>query len=215
MAAASATRVTRHPERQRHEIADLHAILDAGTVAHLGLCRDDGPVVLPLLYARDGNRLLLHGSTGAGVLRLAAQMPVVVEVTLLDGLVFAGTVFNLSANCRSAVIFGRCSILEGAEKMRALRLLVDRLMPGRWDELGSPSAKEVAATAVLALPLDQTSVKVRSGPPLDDPAPEVWRGVLPVSTAAEAAVPAPGSQDLPVPASLTAAAARIRAAVSG
>lgn len=207
------TRLTRHPERQRHERAELYAVLDSGTVAHLAVCRDDGPVVLPLLYARDGDRLLLHGSTGAGALRLAAQARVAVEVTLLDGLVFADNVFDLSANYRSAVIFGCCAALDGNEKLAALHLLVDRLMPGRWAEVGPPSPKEVAATLVLALPLDHASVKSRTGPPLDTESAGVWRGVLPLTVTAGEPLPAAGSEELSLPASVLAAGARLQGGV--
>lgn len=203
------TRLTRLPQRQVEDASALCAVLDAGTVAHLALSRDDGPVVLPVLYARDRDRLLLHGSTGSDIFRLAAGgAPVSVCVTLLDGLVFAASLFDSSANYRSAVVFGRCSVLAGAEKIHGLRVLSEHLMPGRWAEVGEPTAKDLAATCVLALPLDVFSVKVRSGPPLDAPQDGIWRGVLPIRAATDEPV-ADGAGGQPVPASLRAAAARL------
>jgi uncharacterized protein len=163
----------------------MHALLDEAMVAQLAVNRANAPLVLPVLYARDGNRLLLHGSTGAGALRLAAQGAAVsVAVTILDGLVFASTMFNASANYRSVVVFGRCTALAGEEKIHALWCLSEHLMPGRWEEVPSPTPKELAATQVLSLPLDRYSMKARQGGPLDDVTPGVWSGVLPVQMVA-------------------------------
>lgn len=209
VALSARTAVNRHPERQVHDRQALYAVLDAGVVAHLAVNRDDGPVVLPILYARDDDRLLLHGSTAAGALRLAAEgRPVAVGVTLLDGLVFAATMFNASANYRSAVVLGRCSVVPEEEKAGALRVLSEHLMPGRWAEVGEPNAKELAATLVLALPLAEASVKVRTGPPADDPVDGAWRGVLPVRVVPGPPVAAPGTTEA-VPASVRTTAARL------
>ena len=165
------------------------------------------PVVLPLLHARDGDRLLLHGSTGGGLLRAAADgAPISVAVTVVDGLVLALSMFDSSANYRSAVIFGRCRPVPTGGKLAALRALSERLLPGRWDEVRRPTAKELAATVVLELPLDEASVKVRSGPPAvhedDDaeggPATAApgaqgpWCGVVPLAVVPGDPVPAPG-----------------------
>jgi uncharacterized protein len=181
------TRVHRLRERQVRDRATLHEILDAGLVAHLAACLDDGPALLPVAYARDGERLLLHGSTGAGLLRAAADgAPIAVAVTHVDGLVFAGSVFDSSMNYRSAVIFGTARVLRGEERVAALRTLSEHLMPGRWDEVRPPTAREVAATLVLALPLEEASVKVRAGGPTPDPAGDrtTWAGVLPLAPCA-------------------------------
>jgi len=210
------TKLTRLPYRQVTDRTVLHAVLDAGIVAHVALTTDHGPVVLPVGYAREGDRLLLHGSTGAGLLRDAADgAQLAVAVTLLDGLVYARSLFDSSMNYRSVVVFGRASRLHGEEKLAALRLLSDRLMPGRWDEVRPPTTKELAATLVLAVGLDEVSVKVRSGPPSDDepvPDPEtVWAGELPLRTVADDPVPAPDvPAGLAAPPSLAMAASRVR-----
>jgi hypothetical protein len=200
----------------------LHAVLDAGIVAHVALTTDRGPVVLPVGYARDGDRLLLHGSTGAGLLREAADgAHLAVAVTLLDGLVYARSLFDSSMNYRSVVVFGRASKLHGDDKLAALRRLSDKLMPGRWDEVRPPTMKELAATLVLEVALDEVSVKARSGAPSDDePVTEqeiatVWAGELPLRTVPGEPVRAPDvPAALPVPPSLGAAAARVDRSVA-
>jgi nitroimidazol reductase NimA-like FMN-containing flavoprotein (pyridoxamine 5'-phosphate oxidase superfamily) len=215
MTAPATTRVTRLPDRQCFDRAALDDVLDSALVAHVALVRSDGtPVVLPLLHARDGDRLLLHGSTGGGLLRAAAAgAPVAVGVTVVDGLVLAKSMFDSSANYRSAVVFGRCRPVPEARKLEALRVLSERLLPGRWAEVRPPTAKELAATLVLELSLGEASVKMRSGPPsdhedeLDDEtviAPGSgtdWWGVVPLTTVA--GPPAPGVPDgTPLPASV-------------
>src|SRR5919199_1244365 len=183
------TRITRLAERQREDREALHEVLDSALVAHVAVVRDGVPVVLPLLHARDGERLLLHGSTGGGLLReAAAGAPVTVAVTVVDGLVVADSLFESSANYRSAVVFGRCSVVPAEGRLDALRALSDRLLPGRWEEVREPTPKELAATLVLELPLDHSSVKVRTGPPSPfdataAPPPEgvpLWWGVVPL-----------------------------------
>lgn len=209
------TRLTRLPALQARDRQTLDEVLDAGLVAHVGACADGVPLVLPVAYARDGDRLLLHGSTGAGLLRRAAAgAPLAVAVTLLDGLVFAGSLYDSSMNYRSAVVFGPATPVPDAAKIRALRLLSDRLMPGRWDEVRPPTRRELAATLVLALPLEEASVKVSAGPPGDsgDPAadPGTWVGVLPLRLVAGAPEPAPDlPAAVPVPPSLGAASRRV------
>jgi len=219
------TRLTRLPYRQVTDRGALHAILDAGLVAHVALTTDHGPVVLPVGYARDGERLLLHGSTGAGLLREAADgAQLAVGITLLDGLVYARTLFDSSMNYRSVVVFGRATALRDEEKLAGLRLLSERLMPGRWDEVRPPTAKELAATLVLAVALDEVSVKMRTGPPSDDEpaageqvtgAGAVWAGELPFHTVAGRPVPAPDvPAGLPVPPSLAVAARLVERSAS-
>lgn len=215
------TRVTRLPYRQVTQRHVLDEVLDAGLVAHVALCVDGEPVVLPLGYARDGDRLLIHGSTGGGLLRAAAAgAPIAVGVTLVDGLVYARSLFDSSMNYRSVVVFGRARSLPAAEKARAMRLLSERLMPGRWDEVREPTAKELAATLVLELPLDEASVKVRTGPPSEEDPPEpappgrprAWAGVLPLHTVAGDPVAAPDVEaGIVEPESLETARRRIAA----
>ena len=186
------TRVHRLRDRQVRERAMLNEILDTGLVAHVAVCRGGEPLLLPVAYARDGDRLLLHGSTGAGLLRAAATgAPIAVSVTHIDGLVFAHSIFDSSMNYRSAVIFGTAHVLDGAERLAALRALSDHLMPGRWEEVRPPTSRELAATLVLALPLDEVSVKVRTGGPSgSDEDTGTWAGVLPLAMRAGEPVPA-------------------------
>jgi nitroimidazol reductase NimA-like FMN-containing flavoprotein (pyridoxamine 5'-phosphate oxidase superfamily) len=178
------TRVRRLPELAVRERATLHAVLDAGRVAHLAIVDGDQPYALPVAYARDGERVLVHGSTGSRLFRrLAAGTPACLTVTLLDGLVLARSAFESSMNYRCAMVLGRLVPLDGTAKLAALARLAEHLLPGRWAQIRPPSAKELAATLVLALPLDECSVKISAGPP-DDPADDldrpVWAGVVPI-----------------------------------
>lgn len=187
------TRVGRHAERQRTDRAELHALLDDALVATVSAVRDGEPFVLPMAVARDGERLLLHGSSGAGLLGvLAAGASVAVCVTRVDALVYARSVFDSSMNYRSAVVFGVPTVLEGEEQLRGLEALTAHLMPGRWQEVPPPTRKELAATLVLSLPLDEASVKVRDGGAsgAEADAPGVWAGLVPVTRQLGAAVPA-------------------------
>lgn len=190
------TRIRRLPEKGRAQRDELDAILDAAKVAHLAFVDGDQPMNIPVGCARDGDRLLMHGSTGSRLFRLlAAGAPVCATITLLDGLVLARSAFESSMHYRSAMIFGTArAITDREEKNTALRAVSEAWMPGRWDELRPTAAKELAATMVLELPLEQWSVKVSDGPPADLPedldAP-VWAGVLPITTAYGVPVPAP------------------------
>jgi uncharacterized protein len=178
------------PERGSYDRALAHAVLDEGIVAHVGLATDDGPVVIPMLYARDSERLLLHGSAASRLLRggAAAGTDLCVTVTLVDGLVLARSAFHHSMNYRSVVVFGRATaITDPGEKRAALDRYVDHVVPGRGADVRPPSDKELRTTLVLALPLDESSVKVRAGGPLDDDEDmdlPVWAGVIPLATAA-------------------------------
>ena len=208
------TRVTRLPDRQVVDRQVLHEVLDAGLVAHVGVVRDGVPVILPVGYARDGDSLLLHGSTGGGLLRQAAAgLPVTVTVTLLDGLVYARSLFDSSMNYRCAMVIGTATPVTGPDKLAAMRLLSEHLMPGRWAEVREPTKRELAATLVLRVPLAEASVKLRAagaeGEPDDGESREVWAGVLPLRTVAgqpesDPDVPA----GVPVPASLDRARRR-------
>ena len=179
------TRVRRLPEKAVSERAALNATLDAALVAHVAVIDDGQPYVVPMACARDGDRLLLHGSTGSRLMRLlAAGAPTCVTVTLLDGLVYARSAFESSMNYRSAMILGSCTALEGDDALEGLRLLTEHLLPQRWSTLRAPTRKELAATSVLSLPLTEWSVKISDGPPDDDPRDlddPVWAGVVPLS----------------------------------
>jgi len=189
------TTVRRNPKRGVYDREVVNAILDAGLVAHVGFVHDGQPYVVPMSYARDGDRLLLHGSGGSRLMRaLADGAPACVTVTLLDGLVLARSVFHHSMNYRSVVALGSATELEGAEKAAALEALVEGLVPGRSREARAPDRAELAATLILAFPLDEVSAKVRSGPPVDDPADldlPAWAGTIPLALVVGAPQPAP------------------------
>jgi nitroimidazol reductase NimA-like FMN-containing flavoprotein (pyridoxamine 5'-phosphate oxidase superfamily) len=214
------TKLHRLRERGRVDRGDLDAVLSEGLVCHLGIVIDGVPVVLPTGYGRIGGTLYLHGSSANRSLLAAAGQQVCVTVTLLDGLVCARAVFHHSMNYRSAVIFGEARLVsEPDEKLAALRAVTDHLLPGRWEHVREPSRKELAATAVLALPLDEASVKVRSGGPSDDEEDYesgIWAGVLPSAllfgpAEADPALPA----GVPVPAHIAALAGQPRGAAPG
>ncbi|MCO7221756.1 pyridoxamine 5'-phosphate oxidase family protein [Klenkia sp. PcliD-1-E] len=181
--------VRRNAVRARTARADLHAVLDAGLVGHLGLVMPSGPVVLPTGYGRDGETLYLHGSSGAASLRAAAEgVPVCFTVTLVDGVVYARSAFHHSMNHRSAVVQGTARLVtDPDERLHGLAVLTEHLAPGSWDHSRRPDRKELAATAVLALDLTEASVKIRTGPPgederdIADPQAD-WAGVLPLRT---------------------------------
>jgi uncharacterized protein len=190
MVSLSTTRrstVTRLRERARTDRTDLYAVLDAGLVCHLGLVRDGAPVVLPTGYGRIDDTVYVHGSTGAGYLRGLDGNPVCLTVTHLDGIVYARSVFHHSVNYRSAVVHGTARrVTDPDERWAALRAIVEQLAPGSWEHAREPDRRELAATAVFALDLDEASVKIRNGPPGDDEediaAGQRWAGVLPIRT---------------------------------
>ena len=186
------TRVRRLPERAAYDRATVHAILDEGFICHVGFVVDGQPYVVPTGYARIGETIYLHGSTGSR-LGLRPGMDVCVTVTLLDGLVLARSAFHHSMNYRSVMAIGRTRpVTDPAQKDAALRALVDHIVPGRSGAVRGNDRRELAATAVLALPLDEVSAKVRTGPPIDDEhdyALPIWGGVLPLRQVAGPPVP--------------------------
>jgi len=162
----------RYKGRGHYDRALIHEILDAADVCHLGVVQADGsPMVLPTLYARDGDHVYVHGSPASRLLRASKKdgVQVCLTVMLLDGYVMAKSAFHHSINYRSVVVFGEATeVRDVEEKRRALELLVDHVHPGRSAECRAPNDKELAATAVLRLPLGEASAKVRTGPPIDD-----------------------------------------------
>lgn len=198
--------IGRQVDRARSERDALDAVLDAGLVCHVALTVRDSPLVVPTGYGRDGDTLYVHGSTGASTLRAGASgTPVCVAVTLLDGIVYARSVFHFSVNYRSAVVHGTAvPVVEDTAKLHALRVITEHLAPGSWDYTRQPSKKELAATAVLAIDLTEASVKVRAGGPGDEPEDvdpyTGWAGVLPLRQEWGTPVPAadlPGDVDVP------------------
>jgi hypothetical protein len=184
------TRVRRVPYRACYDRATIDAILDAALIAHVGFVgANQQPFVIPMAVARDGDLLLLHGSTASRLMRtIAGGADVCVTVTHLDGVVVSRSVFDSSMNYRSVVVLGRARpIADRTEKLAALHALVDHLIPGRWDEARPPSEQELKATLVLALPIDEASAKIRTGPPRDDEtdvALPFWAGEIPLTTVA-------------------------------
>lgn len=207
------TRIRREAHRQVTDRAALNEILDEALIAHVGIVRDGRPVVLPFACARDGDTLLIHGSTGSGLLRVADGDKVCVTVTHIDGLVYARTTFDSSMRYRSAVIHGVARAVPDEEKDAALLVLSEHLFPGRTPEVRRSTPKELAATTVLWVPLDRASVKVASGPPEVDPddtePTTVWAGIVPLSTVAGEPMPYPDVEPgLDVPGSVTRNAQR-------
>jgi hypothetical protein len=184
-------------------------VLDAGRVAHVSVRDDDGqPFVIPVAYARDGDSVLFHGSTASRLFRnLAAGAPTCLTVTLLDGLVLARSVFESSMHYRSAMVLGVPDRRLGDDLLAGLEVVSEHLMPGRWADARQPTRKELAQTMLLALPLDEWSLKVSDAPPddaEDDLDLPVWAGVLPLREVAGQPVPAPDLRGTPpVPAYLS------------
>lgn len=211
--------VQRTKQRARYEREAIHAILDAGMIAHVGFCIDSPPgalpsgppqpVVIPMLYARDGDALLLHGSIASRLMnRLGEGVPACVSVTLTDALVLARSHFNHSVNYRSVVAFGRAVLVDDpAQKAAALERLVDALIPGRAAESRAADRNELAATQVLRLEIEDASAKVRDGGVKEDAADlglPHWAGVVPIRTRYAAPQPDASTGDADLPASVRA-----------
>ena len=208
-AKSARNKLGRHPERGHYDRDVVYSIVDEALLCHVGFLQDGEPVVIPTLHARDGDRLLLHGSSASRMIRhLGAGNAACITITLIDGLVLARSVFNHSINYRSAVLFGHGqAVTEPEAKMRALRCFMDRQLPGRWDDVRVPTDQELKATGVVSIPLDSASAKVRVGPPKDD-AEDMdlpsWAGVLPVQLSFGTPESAPyGESDRPLPDYLT------------
>ena len=181
------TRIGRLSDRQSVDRNALYALLDGQILAHVALVVDGRALIIPLAFARDGDSVLIHGSTGGGLLRYAtAGSGLGLSVTALDGLVYARTLFDSSMNYRSAVIYGVPSVVGPEEKERALLLLAEHLMPGRGQEVRPMTRRELASTIVLRIPLTEVSLKMRAGAPseaVDDGEDHVvWAGVVPLAT---------------------------------
>ena len=199
-------RVKRLHERARYDREAVDAVLDAGLVAHLGFVWEGQPYVIPTLHARVGDDVYVHGSAASRTLRaLGDGIPTCLTVTLLDGIVLARSVFEHSMNYRSVVVLGTAvPVEEPDEKLAALEAFTEKLLPGRWAEARTPTRKELKATSVLRLPLDEASAKIRDGGPEDgdteDAELDVWAGHLPLVVEARPPVPDPTLRPgIPVP----------------
>jgi hypothetical protein len=199
-------RVRRLHEKASYDRDAVKAILDEALVAHLGFAHEGQPFVIPTLHARLGEGVYVHGSSASRTLRaLGGALPVCLTVTLLDGLVFARSVFEMSANYRSVVVLGEArAVGDPDEKAAALEAFSEQVLPGRWAEARKPTRQELKATAILALPLDEASAKISAGGPDDgeseDAALPVWAGHLPLRLVAGEPVACPHLRPgIPVP----------------
>jgi nitroimidazol reductase NimA-like FMN-containing flavoprotein (pyridoxamine 5'-phosphate oxidase superfamily) len=193
-------------ENARYDRAEIDAVLDAGLVCHLGFEHEGQPFVIPTLHARIGDLLYVHGSAASRTLRaLGTGIPACATVTLVDGIVLARSVFEHSINYRSVVVLGTATpVVDADEKRAVLEAFTEKLVPGRWADARPPTARELKATSVLSLTLDEASAKVRTGPPddgeSDDAALDVWAGVIPLVTRALRGEPDPLLRDgIPMP----------------
>jgi uncharacterized protein len=190
-------RLRRRRERGSYERPLIDAILDEALIAHLGIVDEGGqPFVIPTLHARRGDVVYVHGSVAGRTMRaLAGGAPVCLTVSLIDGLVLARAAMHHSANYRSVVLIGAAASVEGeTEKLHACEAIVEHIVPGRWRDVRAPTDNELKATAVLAVPIDEASAKVRSGQPVDDEedyALGAWAGVIPLVTTALGPEPDP------------------------
>ena len=179
------TRVVREAHRGVYDRETAYKILDEGFLCHVGFVANGQPFVIPTSYGRKDASLYIHGSAASRMLRQMKEgIPVCVTVTLLDGLVLARSVFNHSMNYRSVVILGKAGLVDDpAEKLEALRLLSEHIIPGRWDDARQPNERELKQTSVLRIPIEEFSSKVRTGPPIDDEEDlsfPTWAGVVPL-----------------------------------
>lgn len=199
------TALRRLPQRGHFDFETVAAILDEALFAHVGFVAEGRPFVIPTLYARVDRTLYLHGSAASRMLRtLSAGVPVCVTVSLIDGLVLARSAFHHSANYRSVVVLGTARLVDDpGEKLGALLAISEHVLPQRWNDVREPNEKEMKATSVLALPIEEASAKVRSGPPGDDEedyARDCWAGVLPLRLTAGTPIADPRLREgIPVP----------------
>jgi hypothetical protein len=183
------TRVIREAERGVYDRETVYRILDEGFLCHAGFVFDGQPFVIPTSYGRSDACLYIHGSAASRMLRrMKEAVPVCITVTLLDGLVLARSVFNHSMNYRSVVILGNATLVDDPEeKLTALRILSEHILPGRWADSRQPNQRELKATSVLRVPIEEFSAKVRVGPPIDDEEDysfPTWAGVVPLEMVA-------------------------------
>jgi nitroimidazol reductase NimA-like FMN-containing flavoprotein (pyridoxamine 5'-phosphate oxidase superfamily) len=183
------TRLNREAERAVYDRETVYSILDEGFLCHVGFVVDGQPFVIPTSYGRKDDKLYIHGSAASRMLRQMKEgVPVCITVTLLDGLVLARSIFNHSMNYRSVVVLGQATLVDDPEeKLEALRLLSEHIIPGRWADSRQPNERELKQTSVLRLPIAEFSAKVRKGPPIDDEEDysfPTWAGVVPLEMTA-------------------------------
>jgi nitroimidazol reductase NimA-like FMN-containing flavoprotein (pyridoxamine 5'-phosphate oxidase superfamily) len=201
--------VRRGPTKGRYDQASIHGILSRGLLAHVAFFDGRDPCCIPMLYAHFGEKLYIHGSTASRAIRaLADGAAACVTVTIVHGLVLARSAFEHSANYEAVMAFGTfAQIDDDAERLAAFEAFTEKLLPGRWGEVRQPNAKELKATSILAMEIDEASAKIRTGPPDDDDSPDAerdtWAGVVPIVSSFGTPVPSPGlRQDIPLAASV-------------
>jgi nitroimidazol reductase NimA-like FMN-containing flavoprotein (pyridoxamine 5'-phosphate oxidase superfamily) len=197
------TAIKRLPEKGSFDRDTVYSILDEALICQVGFFHDGSPVVVPTIHGRDGDLLYLHGSPASRMLRaLRTGINLAVSVTLLDGLVLARSLFHSSMNYRSVTIFGTARQVEGNEKLRGLEVISERTLPGRWDYARRPSEEEMRATTVLAIPIEEASAKLSTGPPEDEEEDyelDLWAGVVPLRLTAGPPQPDPLLEDIDIP----------------
>jgi nitroimidazol reductase NimA-like FMN-containing flavoprotein (pyridoxamine 5'-phosphate oxidase superfamily) len=208
-AASERVRVRRGPHKGRYDRATIDAVLDRGLLCHVAFSIDGDAYCVPMLYARVGDTVYIHGSAASRALRaLANGASACLTVTVVDGLVLARSAFEHSTNYESVMVFGRCTnVAELGERMVALEAFTEKLLPGRWREVRGPTERELKATAILSMPIEEASAKRRDGPPDDDDSPDAaldtWAGVVPIETSFGEPVASPGLRPgIPLSASL-------------
>lgn len=190
------SRARRVHQRASYDRESLHAVLDAAPICHVGYVIDGQPYVTPTFQWREGEKVYFHGSSASRMLRTVGQgVPVCLTVSLWDGLVLARSGFHCSVNYRAAMLFGRASLInDEEEKTERLRAFIEGLMPGRWNDMRPPTAQEIKGTSVCALDIEEASVKIRTGPPVDDEEDyelDCWAGVLPIRQVVGQPIPDP------------------------
>lgn len=177
--------VKRVPKRGHYDSKTIHTILDQNHICHVGIVHQGAPVVIPTLYGRSGDQLFVHGASVSRLMtELEGEIELSISVAKTKGLVLARSAFHHSLNYESVVLFGKGNLISNTEeKLHALKIVSDHLIPGRWEEVRQPSAKELKATKVIAIPLKEATAKIRTGGPVDDKADyelDIWAGELPV-----------------------------------
>ncbi len=189
------TRVRRISDRGHYDQDSIFSIIDEAMICHVGFIQNNNPVVIPTIHARLDNTLYIHGSGASRMLKLISKKNICVTISLIDGIVLARSAFHHSMNYRSVVIFGSGRKIDNPkEKLNALKAVSDHLIPERWDDVRPPNQKELDATTVIAISLEEASAKIRTGPPLDDEDDyklSVWAGVLPITLIKEELIPDP------------------------
>lgn len=180
------SRIKRAPKRGHYDKDTIYKVLDSSQICHVGFIHQNRPVVIPTIFGRSGDKLFIHGATVSRlIVALEQGIDISLSVAHVDGLVLARSAFHHSMNYRSVVLFGKARLVEEQKKNEALKVISDHLIPGRWEEVRAPNRKELKATKVLEIAIDEASAKIRTGGPIDDNEDyelDIWAGVIPFKT---------------------------------